>query len=88
MSISFMSSWCASGTSLNVMMPQPRRKRSSAPKEMRAQNGSFKLQTSAGFETHVARRYFWGGGEATYDRDNLLLDQSGKRNQLQVKGEI
>lgn len=71
------------------MMPQPRRKRSSAPKEMRAQNGSFKLQTSAGFENHVARRYGGGGGvKATYDRDNLLLDQSGKRNQLQVKGEI
>lgn len=69
------------------MMPQPRRKRSSAPKEMRAQNGSFKLQTSAGFENHVARRYL-GGVKATYDRDNLLLDQGGKRNQLQVKGEI
>ena len=36
-----MSSLCASGTSLKVKTPQPSLKRRYAPKEMRAQKGSY-----------------------------------------------
>ena len=38
-----MSSLCASGTSLKVKTPQPSLKRRYAPKEMRAQKGSYNL---------------------------------------------
>jgi hypothetical protein len=72
MSISFISSACASGTSLNVKTPKPSLNSRYAPKETRTQKGSYERDLvshvlrgdSSGTGGIIAPR---GVGKATYD---------------------
>jgi hypothetical protein len=70
---------CASGTSLKVKTPQPSLKRRYAPKEMRAQNGSY----------HVVREILYMNWDRrTYHRHDFLLDLFGERDDFHVHGKV
>jgi hypothetical protein len=76
-----MSSLCASGTSLKVKTPQPSLKRRYAPKEMRAQKGSYVAVS----EVRVGSRWIKRG---TYNRHNIFLYLLGHRDDLHEYREI
>lgn len=79
---------------MKVRMPQPRRKRSMAPKETRAHRGSYWPDVSqavlTNFETN--RESNWQAltvvGGRTYKRDDLLLHQRRERDELEDQGEV
>ena len=62
---------------MKVKTPQPRLKRRYAPKEMRAQNGSFFVVSQA-----------LVGACGTYIRNDLFLELLGQGNDLQEQGEV
>ena len=55
--ISFISSLCASGTSLNVRTPQPSLNKRNDPKVTRAQKGSY-IQTLSAFEHQPSDKFY------------------------------
>ncbi len=69
---------------MKVKTPRPRRKRRRAPKETRAQKGSCvwrRARVSVCQSGGVLRK-------RAYDRDDLLLDQGGERDELKVESEV
>jgi hypothetical protein len=73
---------------LKVKTPQPSLKRRYAPKEMRAQKGSYSLVSESPATMTMVREVVkvvgpgYLGDAETYERDNLLLDLLRQRDDL------
>lgn len=91
-SISFINSSCASGTSLKVKTPHPSLNRRYAPNETIAQRGScLKTRSACSGEVRVnfrQRLSKQGRLQRTYNRNNLLLDCCAERDQLEKAGQV